>query len=59
MKITLSAAQCRTLYEDHFKVDMPGNMEYGEAARLVEEETSDVEFIARLAHLNRDGTYRL
>jgi len=58
MQITLSAAQCRTLYEDHFKVDMPGNMKYVDAAGLVREETGEAEFMERLICLNRNGSHR-
>jgi hypothetical protein len=58
MGITLSLAQARTLYEDHFKVDMPGNMKYLDAAYLVMGECGSAEFIVRLSCLERDGSYK-
>ena len=56
--LTLSLAQARTLYEDHFKVDLPDTMLYLDAAYMVMGECGFDEFIVRLSCLERDGSYK-
>lgn len=58
MQITLSLAQARTLYEDHFKVDLPDTMPFVHAAQMVKDECGDAEFVVRLSCLERDGSYK-
>jgi hypothetical protein len=59
MQITISAAQCRTLYEDVFKVNLPENMHYANAANLAKDKVGESEFMERLSGINRNGTYRV
>jgi hypothetical protein len=56
--ITLSLAQARTLYEDHFKEDMPEKMKYLDAAYSVMFYCGHAEFIVRLSCLERDGSHK-
>jgi len=56
--LTVTLAQARTLYEDHFKVDMPDKMSYLDAAYSVVGECGIDEFIVRLSCLERDGSYK-
>jgi len=56
LRVTL--AQCVTLYEDHFKIDMPGKLPYKHAAQMVLREVGEAEFLARFNALDLDGSYK-
>lgn len=56
--VPISLAQCVTLYEEHFKIDMPPNLPYKHAAQMVRKETSEDEFMRRLKSLDREGNHR-
>jgi hypothetical protein len=58
MQITLTLAQCRTLYENHFKTYLPDKLPFEKAAQMVFREVDAVEFLIRLDALNDDGTYK-
>ena len=46
--VTLNLAECKRLYEDHFKKDLPGNLPYLHAAIQVRDEIGIDEFLKRL-----------
>jgi len=58
MQITLSLAQCVTLYENHFKKEMPPKLAYKAAAQMVHADIGSDEFLFRLKRLDRDGTHK-
>lgn len=47
--ITISLTTCRALYERHFECEMPGNLPYEDAARLVKTAMADDEAFYGLA----------
>lgn len=55
--VTVTLAQCRALFEDHFKEEMPGKMPYEAGAKKVFNEIGKAEFLRRLSYLTDTGEW--
>lgn len=51
MKITLTLADCRSLYESHFNEDLPSDLPFITAAELVRDDVGQEEFVKRVEDL--------